>query len=217
MAEVEDEKPVVNGDKEASGEPAKTQDEKPDIVTIEDDEEDDEDEEQVTSVKDKIKKEKAKKEQVKKEKAKKEKAAAKKVKAEKKRKAPTKAKAGKGKKAKGDKTEKEDATKVTITMQQVGVLSVQQGVGLTVWCSSFTGRRIDILDQILVQLCKVYAAEHLCQGECFLARAASGSSVLTCRCLPQLHMSNEVPLLVEYPFDQGHIRYYLAPKIADDE
>ncbi|GAA5880176.1 hypothetical protein JCM16303_001240 [Sporobolomyces ruberrimus] len=29
-----------------------------------------------------------------------------------------------------------------------------------------------------------------------------------------LHMSNEVPLLVEYPFPQGHIRYYLAPKIA---
>jgi hypothetical protein len=27
-------------------------------------------------------------------------------------------------------------------------------------------------------------------------------------------MSNEVPLLVEYPFGQGHIRYYLAPKIA---
>jgi hypothetical protein len=30
----------------------------------------------------------------------------------------------------------------------------------------------------------------------------------------RLHMSNEVPLLVEYAFDQGHIRYYLAPKIA---
>ncbi|GAA6013970.1 hypothetical protein JCM10207_000189 [Rhodosporidiobolus poonsookiae] len=32
----------------------------------------------------------------------------------------------------------------------------------------------------------------------------------------RLHMSNEVPLLVEYPFSQGHIRYYLAPKIAED-
>ncbi|BGP15683.1 hypothetical protein JCM10213_006146 [Rhodosporidiobolus nylandii] len=31
-----------------------------------------------------------------------------------------------------------------------------------------------------------------------------------------LHMSNEVPLLVEYPFGQGHIRYYLAPKIQDE-
>ncbi|GAA5882243.1 hypothetical protein JCM3774_004061, partial [Rhodotorula dairenensis] len=30
----------------------------------------------------------------------------------------------------------------------------------------------------------------------------------------RLHMSNEVPLLVEYAFEQGHIRYYLAPKIA---
>ncbi|BGP55080.1 hypothetical protein JCM8202_004339 [Rhodotorula sphaerocarpa] len=32
----------------------------------------------------------------------------------------------------------------------------------------------------------------------------------------RLHMSNEVPLLVEYAFDQGHIRFYLAPKIADE-
>ncbi|ORY88142.1 proliferating cell nuclear antigen, N-terminal domain-domain-containing protein [Leucosporidium creatinivorum] len=31
-----------------------------------------------------------------------------------------------------------------------------------------------------------------------------------------LHMSNEVPLLVEYDFGQGHIRYYLAPKIAEE-
>jgi len=29
-------------------------------------------------------------------------------------------------------------------------------------------------------------------------------------------MSHEVPLLVEYPFEQGHIRYYLAPKISDE-
>ncbi|BGP39503.1 proliferating cell nuclear antigen [Rhodotorula kratochvilovae] len=32
----------------------------------------------------------------------------------------------------------------------------------------------------------------------------------------QLHMSNEVPLLVQYSFDAGHVRYYLAPKIADE-
>ncbi|KAJ3527696.1 hypothetical protein NMY22_g9687 [Coprinellus aureogranulatus] len=32
----------------------------------------------------------------------------------------------------------------------------------------------------------------------------------------QLMMSNDVPLLVAYEFDQGHIRYYLAPKIGDD-
>ncbi|GAA5968980.1 hypothetical protein JCM11641_000798 [Rhodosporidiobolus odoratus] len=31
-----------------------------------------------------------------------------------------------------------------------------------------------------------------------------------------LHLSNEVPLLVEYPFQQGHIRYYLAPKISEE-
>ncbi|KAI0325072.1 proliferating cell nuclear antigen [Cubamyces sp. BRFM 1775] len=32
----------------------------------------------------------------------------------------------------------------------------------------------------------------------------------------QLMMSNDVPLLVSYGFNQGHIRYYLAPKIGDD-
>ncbi|KAI0338851.1 proliferating cell nuclear antigen [Trametopsis cervina] len=32
----------------------------------------------------------------------------------------------------------------------------------------------------------------------------------------QLMMSNDVPLLVSYEFGQGHIRYYLAPKIGDE-
>ncbi|GLB39354.1 hypothetical protein LshimejAT787_0605160 [Lyophyllum shimeji] len=32
----------------------------------------------------------------------------------------------------------------------------------------------------------------------------------------QLMMSNDVPLLVSYDFGQGHIRYYLAPKIGED-
>ncbi|KAI8970764.1 proliferating cell nuclear antigen, N-terminal domain-containing protein [Trametes punicea] len=32
----------------------------------------------------------------------------------------------------------------------------------------------------------------------------------------QLMMSNDVPLLVSYGFNQGHIHYYLAPKIGDD-
>ncbi|KAH9927895.1 proliferating cell nuclear antigen [Amylocystis lapponica] len=32
----------------------------------------------------------------------------------------------------------------------------------------------------------------------------------------KLMMSNDVPLLVSYEFSQGHIRYYLAPKIGDD-
>lgn len=30
-----------------------------------------------------------------------------------------------------------------------------------------------------------------------------------------LHMSNEVPLLVEFGFENGHIRFYLAPKLSD--
>ncbi|KAK4049075.1 proliferating cell nuclear antigen [Microbotryomycetes sp. JL201] len=32
-----------------------------------------------------------------------------------------------------------------------------------------------------------------------------------------LRMSSQVPLLVEYPFAEGHIRYYLAPKISDED
>ncbi|KAM0787345.1 hypothetical protein ACM66B_003434 [Microbotryomycetes sp. NB124-2] len=32
-----------------------------------------------------------------------------------------------------------------------------------------------------------------------------------------LRMSSQVPLLVEYPFAEGHLRYYLAPKISDDD
>lgn len=32
-----------------------------------------------------------------------------------------------------------------------------------------------------------------------------------------LHMSNEVPLLVEFGFENGHVRFYLAPKLSDDD
>ncbi|KAJ7477285.1 proliferating cell nuclear antigen, N-terminal domain-containing protein [Mycena galericulata] len=32
----------------------------------------------------------------------------------------------------------------------------------------------------------------------------------------ELRMSNDVPLLVDYDFGQGYVRYYLAPKIGDD-
>ncbi|KAJ7265962.1 proliferating cell nuclear antigen, N-terminal domain-containing protein [Mycena haematopus] len=32
----------------------------------------------------------------------------------------------------------------------------------------------------------------------------------------ELRMSNEVPLLVDYDFGQGYVRYYLAPKIGDE-
>ncbi|KAE8221941.1 hypothetical protein CF319_g4784 [Tilletia indica] len=31
-----------------------------------------------------------------------------------------------------------------------------------------------------------------------------------------LHLSGEVPLLVEFSFENGHVRFYLAPKLADD-
>ncbi|EKM56375.1 uncharacterized protein PHACADRAFT_253458 [Phanerochaete carnosa HHB-10118-sp] len=42
------------------------------------------------------------------------------------------------------------------------------------------------------------------------SKSASLSNVV------QLMMSNDVPLLVSYDFNQGYIRYYLAPKIGDD-
>ena len=32
-----------------------------------------------------------------------------------------------------------------------------------------------------------------------------------------LHMSSEVPLLCEFAFDNGHVRYYLAPKLDDND
>ncbi|CAO1617727.1 unnamed protein product [Sympodiomycopsis kandeliae] len=32
-----------------------------------------------------------------------------------------------------------------------------------------------------------------------------------------LHMSNEVPLLVEFGFENGHVRFYLAPKLSDED
>lgn len=32
-----------------------------------------------------------------------------------------------------------------------------------------------------------------------------------------LHMLNEVPLLVEFGFENGHVRFYLAPKLSDDD
>jgi proliferating cell nuclear antigen len=31
-----------------------------------------------------------------------------------------------------------------------------------------------------------------------------------------LHMAHDVPLLCEFAFDNGHVRYYLAPKLNDD-
>lgn len=41
------------------------------------------------------------------------------------------------------------------------------------------------------------------------AKAAPLSSAVA------LHMSNEVPLLVEFGFENGHVRFYLAPKLSD--
>lgn len=42
------------------------------------------------------------------------------------------------------------------------------------------------------------------------SRSSSLSNVV------QLMLGNDVPLLVSYEFGQGHIRYYLAPKIGDE-
>ncbi|CDS00849.1 hypothetical protein [Sporisorium scitamineum] len=33
----------------------------------------------------------------------------------------------------------------------------------------------------------------------------------------QLHMSNEVPLLCEFGFENGYVRFYLAPKLSEDD
>ncbi|EIN08124.1 proliferating cell nuclear antigen [Punctularia strigosozonata HHB-11173 SS5] len=47
----------------------------------------------------------------------------------------------------------------------------------------------------------------------YLVNFAKSSSLTD---VVQLMMSNDVPLLVQYHFGQGHIRYYLAPKIGDE-
>lgn len=33
----------------------------------------------------------------------------------------------------------------------------------------------------------------------------------------ELHMSNEVPLLCEFGFENGYVRFYLAPKLSEDD
>lgn len=47
----------------------------------------------------------------------------------------------------------------------------------------------------------------------YLVNFAKSSSLSN---IVQLMLSNDVPLLVSYEFGQGHIRYYLAPKIGDE-
>ena len=42
-------------------------------------------------------------------------------------------------------------------------------------------------------------------------KAAPLSSAVT------LHMADKVPLLVEFAFENGHVRYYLAPKLAETD
>lgn len=64
-----------------------------------------------------------------------------------------------------------------------------------------------------IQLEKAVALTFSVQYLVNFTKAAPLSSAVT------LHMADKVPLLVEFAFENGHVRYYLAPKLAetDDE
>ncbi|CEQ43235.1 SPOSA6832_05147, partial [Sporobolomyces salmonicolor] len=68
------------------------------------------------------------------------------------------------------------------------------------------GKAMDVTINVQQAVCLTFSIKYLSN---FAKSTPLSENVL-------LHMSNEVPLLVEYPFPQGHIRYYLAPKIADE-
>lgn len=64
-----------------------------------------------------------------------------------------------------------------------------------------------------IQLEKAVALTFSVQYLVNFTKAAPLASAVT------LHMADKVPLLVEFAFENGHVRYYLAPKLAetDDE
>lgn len=60
-----------------------------------------------------------------------------------------------------------------------------------------------------IQLEKAVALTFSVQYLVNFTKAAPLSSAVT------LHMADKVPLLVEFAFENGHVRYYLAPKLAE--
>ena len=62
-----------------------------------------------------------------------------------------------------------------------------------------------------IQLEKAVALTFSVQYLVNFTKAAPLSSAVT------LHMADKVPLLVEFAFENGHVRYYLAPKLAETD
>ncbi|WFD05780.1 proliferating cell nuclear antigen [Malassezia vespertilionis] len=62
-----------------------------------------------------------------------------------------------------------------------------------------------------IQLEKAVALTFSVQYLVNFTKAAPLSSAVT------LHMADKVPLMVEFAFENGHVRYYLAPKLAETD
>lgn len=71
--------------------------------------------------------------------------------------------------------------------------------------SSSTGGVVPVEIQLEKAVALTFSVQYLVN----FTKAAPLSSAVT------LHMADKVPLLVEFAFENGHVRYYLAPKLAE--
>lgn len=73
--------------------------------------------------------------------------------------------------------------------------------------SSTTGAVVPVEIQLEKAVALTFSVQYLVN----FTKAAPLSSAVT------LHMADKVPLLVEFAFENGHVRYYLAPKLAETD
>ncbi|KAI3625571.1 hypothetical protein CBS9595_000932 [Malassezia furfur] len=73
--------------------------------------------------------------------------------------------------------------------------------------SSSTGGVVPVEIQLEKAVALTFSVQYLVN----FTKAAPLSSAVT------LHMADKVPLLVEFAFENGHVRYYLAPKLAETD
>lgn len=71
--------------------------------------------------------------------------------------------------------------------------------------SSGTGAMVPVEIQLEKAVALTFSVQYLVN----FTKAAPLASAVT------LHMADKVPLLVEFAFENGHVRYYLAPKLAE--
>lgn len=73
--------------------------------------------------------------------------------------------------------------------------------------SSGTGAMVPVEIQLEKAVALTFSVQYLVN----FTKAAPLASAVT------LHMADKVPLLVEFAFENGHVRYYLAPKLAETD